>query len=524
MFRQTGRLDRYVKRSYLTIRERVSRHRVAFSLEEALRLAQLPGEDEGRIYCFRRISVNGVPEEASRRVWIEAVQQILGVAASHAVHGNSAGAGASNAIFFHNLEEALEMLLRHALLRRSAAAITTPLWYAASLLGVAGETSYDQQILTALELLRTPSLAPGSAELLFAALDGLDPALLLSAIPPEKSREWIEELDQARQTPRDALPLQLPSKLETLLRQAGTGFGWKDPRTLWLAVQAALCAAPSTRSSAMAAQRARSTLRKLEAEFFSGPRASTPIKKERPVTFFFDDEDQAGASLPLQPKAGPEPAFMDSLFVPEQAASAEVRFGDERPARAPLLGETTSSAGLFFLLNVLRKLGIVAAVEACPALLDANFAAHVLKSVSIRIGLESDDPILLCLPSPEHEFSLDDHLIADLQGKPACFPAGYTHTSREKFDADYLLRLWSVAIRRWCWRMGRLSLPEIVHRTGRVWLTRTEIDVTLPLKEVDICIRRVGLDIDPGWLPWFGERGRVVRFHYRDREPEAQNC
>jgi hypothetical protein len=25
-------------------------------------------------------------------------------------------------------------------------------------------------------------------------------------------------------------------------------------------------------------------------------------------------------------------------------------------------------------------------------------------------------------------------------------------------------------------------------------------------------VRRLGLDIDPGWLPWFG---RVVAFHYR---------
>jgi len=27
-------------------------------------------------------------------------------------------------------------------------------------------------------------------------------------------------------------------------------------------------------------------------------------------------------------------------------------------------------------------------------------------------------------------------------------------------------------------------------------------------------VRRLGLDLDPGWLPWFG---RVVRFHYLPR-------
>ena len=37
------------------------------------------------------------------------------------------------------------------------------------------------------------------------------------------------------------------------------------------------------------------------------------------------------------------------------------------------------------------------------------------------------------------------------------------------------------------------------------------IDVTLPMSAVDLRIRRAGLDIDPGYLPWFG---RVVHFHY----------
>jgi hypothetical protein len=45
-------------------------------------------------------------------------------------------------------------------------------------------------------------------------------------------------------------------------------------------------------------------------------------------------------------------------------------------------------------------------------------------------------------------------------------------------------------------------------------VNRTDLDVTLPLELADIRGRRVGLDLDPGWLPWFG---RVVRFHYLHR-------
>ena len=37
------------------------------------------------------------------------------------------------------------------------------------------------------------------------------------------------------------------------------------------------------------------------------------------------------------------------------------------------------------------------------------------------------------------------------------------------------------------------------------------IEIHLSLADVDLDIRRAGLDIDPGWLPWLG---RVVRFRY----------
>jgi hypothetical protein len=42
-------------------------------------------------------------------------------------------------------------------------------------------------------------------------------------------------------------------------------------------------------------------------------------------------------------------------------------------------------------------------------------------------------------------------------------------------------------------------------------VNRTDLDVSLALDDADVRIRRIGLDLDPGWLPWFG---RVVRFHY----------
>jgi hypothetical protein len=83
--------------------------------------------------------------------------------------------------------------------------------------------------------------------------------------------------------------------------------------------------------------------------------------------------------------------------------------------------------------------------------------------------------------------------------------------SRKAVSPDRLMRLWALAVRRHCWRTAKITVREIVTRRGLFSVDRAEIDVSLPLEEAEIRIRRVGLDLDPGWLPWFG---RVVRFHY----------
>jgi hypothetical protein len=58
-----------------------------------------------------------------------------------------------------------------------------------------------------------------------------------------------------------------------------------------------------------------------------------------------------------------------------------------------------------------------------------------------------------------------------------------------------------------------------VCRPGLVVFTETHVDVMFRLVRADIRVRRAGLDIDPGWMPWLG---RVVHFHYlRDDDYDA---
>ena len=52
-------------------------------------------------------------------------------------------------------------------------------------------------------------------------------------------------------------------------------------------------------------------------------------------------------------------------------------------------------------------------------------------------------------------------------------------------------------------------------REGRVAVTRTHLDFIFDFDQVDIRIRRAGIDIDPGWVNWLG---MVVQFHYQQEE------
>ena len=58
---------------------------------------------------------------------------------------------------------------------------------------------------------------------------------------------------------------------------------------------------------------------------------------------------------------------------------------------------------------------------------------------------------------------------------------------------------------------GEALQAAIAPRLARVLATPTQVDVHFRLADADLAVRRVGLDSDPGWLPWLG---RVLRWHY----------
>ncbi len=63
------------------------------------------------------------------------------------------------------------------------------------------------------------------------------------------------------------------------------------------------------------------------------------------------------------------------------------------------------------------------------------------------------------------------------------------------------------------WRREGLTFRKMAQRPGRMIVGPTHVDVFLPLHQLDVRIRRLGLDVNPGWVPWLA---RVVSFHYGD--------
>src|SRR6185503_18490440 len=86
-------------------------------------------------------------------------------------------------------------------------------------------------------------------------------------------------------------------------------------------------------------------------------------------------------------------------------------------------------------------------------------------------------------------------------------------TSLECRDGQVLLLdSWLTAMRRWSRRYARIGLRDLVCRPGRISVTNTHIDAVFDHRVADVRIRKAGLDLDPGWIPWLG---RVVSFHYQ---------
>jgi hypothetical protein len=211
----------------------------------------------------------------------------------------------------------------------------------------------------------------------------------------------------------------------------------------------------------------------------------------------------------------------------EKAGARRTRRSPAAGASADLAGEPTAFAGLFFLLPVLARLGIVGFLEEHPEIGEAALAARILDYAARRVGAAVDDPVRRALAVPAVPLQAFEYAVPArwkvLVPPGGARPEAVARGSRPGLHAFAppgqlplpLLDLWLTAARRWCRRVARIGLADLIRRPGLVTATRMHLDLTFDLRRTDVRIRRAGLDLDPGWLPWFG---RVVQIHYERLE------
>jgi hypothetical protein len=164
-------------------------------------------------------------------------------------------------------------------------------------------------------------------------------------------------------------------------------------------------------------------------------------------------------------------------------------------------GWPSAWAGVFHLYRTAAEADVPAALLADGAL-TARPLAWVLHAIACHlVPAAPGDPALLAF--------------AGLLPTDAPPPRAWRPADKPELDsiADHAHRWLAVTAQRLL-HDGAASaetVERLLHRRGTLFAERGWIDVEMPLSEVDIDIRRAGLDIDPGWIGWLGS---VVKFRY----------
>lgn len=229
------------------------------------------------------------------------------------------------------------------------------------------------------------------------------------------------------------------------------------------------------------------------------------------------------------------PAAAAAASPPDAAGPATRPLGaaalaDDQPPPGPLAADhplaaaqraaRTGWGGLLFLLHLVAPAGLL---DDMPALAGRTLAWRLHRIALQLLPLAADDPAALAFaglapdaPAPEGEASAAEQaalavaaaaLVAALRALlvvPALLPEASPEIStKASIHAVPLPPLSD-------WPQAAL-LTRVAQRNALVLAWPGWIELQLEMRSVDTALRRAGLDLDPGWLPWLGA---VLRFGY----------
>ena len=471
--------------------------RATARVEDALRLATPEGE---RLLVLRRLALGRLPVGGRAALWEARAATALREAGSRAIHALAPGAGAAEAVWFASVAEARFLLLRELALGRRPEAwfwrLAVPDWRGLALAEwlprLLAEALRDEEAQlalahTVLRLVEQGLIAPLAAALAFA--------------PPLPSRGRASPSGVAAK-PVVGVTQPLPAFAARLLV--------RHHATIRAPLLSAIRAAPPQAN----ARRwlARLALVAAAPELLAQPDllvalteavAADPPPLEWPPPVAAGDAEPPARPTPRRrpkaPEAPPVPAPPD--MIPDAGKPRPKRAerpNEEAPARprkalptsppAPSLALPASTewrsggAGVLLLVRPLVRMGLPGWLDRHPDLAALGFARALLRHIGARMRVPPEDPLFALLGASEPQ-------------------------PPEVLDA------WRVGLDRWLRRHTRRKLAEVARRGG--WLSQTEdrIAVRFPADAADLRLRRLALDVDPGWVPWLG---LAIAYHFRD--------
>jgi hypothetical protein len=173
-------------------------------------------------------------------------------------------------------------------------------------------------------------------------------------------------------------------------------------------------------------------------------------------------------------------------------------------------------SGFGFLIPLLGLLSIDQLLAKNPLLVEINFPSRILRLVANRLGIDSQHPLIQTLPE---KLDSDKQVIENF-----VLPADWHSLFKSKkiFDSLFLRptvnqleTIVQLLLSGFLYRHAKMSLRSLVIREGQIAVTRTHLDFLFNIDQLDIRVRKTGLDIDPGWVNWLG---MVVQFHYQQKD------
>jgi hypothetical protein len=446
-------------------------------------------------------------------------------------------AGAANAVVFPGRGDAIITLARlHA---RGAAADA---WFWPEVAGGwRADASPGERWMLLLEATHCgPEAAAVAAGVIGQAVGADAEDELLSSIPPGHGARWLRLEGWSSLTADATPPIWRPAtdRLGETFRRWRRTWGSTDDRLVWLSTLMTVLERPACLGDPRLPARVAFALTAFER---TGPphqdplssvlaasdrpqvageckreaseRAPSPPSGVRPGI----DSDQGATSVDLPRRAEKGGDTFERVMVTARPAESQAEREPQRievEACVHVSHVFTPFAGLLFVVPILERLEFAAFLGLHPRLLDDGFPSRLLGFIGQRVGLPPDDPLALAARAESVDqdgpvmFATED-LALDL---PACV-RDVLSSPKPRTPLDSPVMAWLTAVRRWCRRHARMGLATLIRRPGQVRISRTHIDACFALSQVDVRVRRLALDVDPGWVPWIG---RVVQFRYGD--------